>query len=171
MTSPPRTVEDENATTLSDVDVHTRPTTTTTERRPTTPEGSILIVSATTATMNEPTTTSELLGKDIQHTTSSDQIMTIGEVPDKESQNDVMVDSKLAITGIYLSGSSLVVSFVLAIAMFVLVVSRKRKAKESESANIRMSELTIETIKSTNASNIYCNISPTHSHEEKLDLM
>ena len=122
--------------------------------------------------MNEPTTTTELLGKDIEYTTLSDQTVTTGEVPDKK--NDVIVDSKLAIIGIYLSASSLALFIALAIAMFVLVVVllciRKRKTKESESENISMREFTTERIKSTDVSNIY--ISPTHSHcEEELDLM
>jgi hypothetical protein len=97
-------------------------------------------------------------------------------VPDKENDASiVIVDSKLAIIGIYLSGSSLA----LVIAMFVLVVvlhcTHKRKPKESESANIEltgMREFMIEAAKSKHTSNIY--ISPTHNHhssEEKLDLM
>jgi hypothetical protein len=94
-------VEDENATTLNDVDAHTRPTTTSTERRPTTPEDSISTTSTTT--MNEP------LGKDIEQTTSGDQTITVtGVVPDKKNDTSIVfVDSKLAIIGIYLSGSSL----------------------------------------------------------------
>jgi hypothetical protein len=46
--------------------------------------------------MNEP------LGKDIEHTTSSDRTMTTGVVPDKENDASiVIVDSKLAIIAIY----------------------------------------------------------------------
>ena len=183
-TSPLPTVEDENATTPSDVNVHTQPTKTTTERRPTTPEGSILTTSATTiVTMNEPTTTTELMGKDIEHTTSNDRIITTLVVPDKETDApNVIVDSKLAIIAIYISASCLALFFALAIAVFVLVVvllcTHKKKAKKSDSANIeltRMREFTTETMtqKSKYASNIY--ISPTHnnnySSEEKLDLM
>ena len=173
----PLTVKDENATTPSDVDAHTRPTA---ERASTMPEGSISTTSAstTTTTANKPITTTEILGKDIEHTTSSDQIT--GVVTDmKNDEPVVIVDSKLAIIGIYVSGSSLVLSFALPIAIFVLMVvlhyKCKRKAKESESANIeltRMREFTTETVKSKHASNIY--ISPTHnnnsSSEEKRDL-
>ena len=54
--------------------------------------------------MNEPTTTSESLGKDIKHTTSRDQ-KTTGVVPDGE--NDKSFAIKLAI---YLSASSLAIS-------------------------------------------------------------
>jgi hypothetical protein len=129
--------------------------------------------------MNEPTTTTELLHRDIEHTTSSDQTMTTGVVPDKENDASiVIVDSiyKLAIIGIYLSASSLALFFVLAIIIFVLVVvllcTRKRKAKESESANIeltRVREFTTESVKLKHASNIYT--SPTHNSDEKLDLV
>jgi hypothetical protein len=174
-TTDPLTVKDENATTPSDIDAPTQPSTT---GIPTTPEDSILITSSTT--MNETATTTELLGKDIEHTTSSGQTMTTRVVPDKESDASiVIVDSKFTIVAIYLSASSLALFFALAVAMFVLVVvllcKRKRKAKESESANIeltRVRELTTETMKSKQASNIYT--SPTHNHyssEGKLDLM
>jgi hypothetical protein len=102
-----------------------------------------------------------------------------GVAPDKENDGSiiVIVDSKLAIIGIYLTGSSLA----LVIALFVLVVvlhctyKNFKKAKQSESANIEltgMREFTIEAAKSKHASNIYT--SPTHNHhssEEKLDLM
>jgi hypothetical protein len=175
-TAPPLTVEGTNATTPSDVDAHTRPITITTDRRPTTPEGSI-----STTFMNEPTTTTESLRRDIEHTTISDRtIMTTVVVPDKKKDRSiVIVDSKLAI---YLSASSLAISFVLptiTIAIFTLVVvlfcTYKKKAKESDSANIEltgMREFTTETMKAKHASNIYT--SPTHNHhssEEKLDLM
>ena len=174
-TAPPLIVEEDNTTRRSDVNAHTQSTTATTKGRHTTPEGSIS-TTFTTVTMNEPTTTTELLGKDIEHTTSSDQIMTIGEVPDKKNDvSIVIVDSKWAIQ---LSASSLALFFALAIAMFVLVVvllcTHKRKAKEPESANIEltgMRESMTETVKSKYASNIY--ISPTHnnySSEEKLEV-
>jgi cbb3-type cytochrome oxidase subunit 3 len=144
------------------------------------PEGSILTTSTINNHMNEPTTTTELLGNDIEHTTSSGQVISIEVLLDKENDASiVIVDSKLAI---YLSASTLALLFVLAIiviAMFVLVVvllyTRKRKAKESESANIEltgMREIMIEAAKPKHASNIYT--SPTHNHhssEEKLDLM
>ena len=128
--------------------------------------------------MNEPTTTTESLGKDIEHTTSSNQ--TTGVVTDKKNDAPVViVDSKLAIIGIYyVSGSSLVLSFALPIAIFVLVMilhcKCKKKAKKSESANIELTgirEAMTETAKLEQASNIY--ISPTHNHhssEEKFDL-
>jgi hypothetical protein len=158
-TAPPLTMEDENATKPSDVDAPTRPITTmlTTEGRPTTPEGS----SATsTAAMNEPTTATEFLGKDFEHATSSDRTMTTGVVPDKENDASiVIVDSKLTIVAIYLSASCLALFIALAIGhMVVLLCTRKRKAKESESANIEltgMREFTTETMKSKQASNIY----------------
>jgi sensor c-di-GMP phosphodiesterase-like protein len=94
------------------------------------------------------------LGKDVEHTTSSDQTMTIEIVPDKENDASiVIVDSKLAIIGVYISATSLALSFALVIAMFVLVVvllcTCKRKDKESESANVEltgMRESTTETI-------------------------
>jgi hypothetical protein len=62
------------------------------------------------------------------------------------------------------------------VLVVVLLCTRKRKAKESEPAcaNIGMREFATETMKSEYASNIYCNISPTHNHysgDEKLDLM
>lgn len=128
--------------------------------------------------MNEPTTTTESLGKNIEHTTSSDRTITTlsGEVPDKN--NDVIVDSNLAIS---LSASSLAlfIALVIIAVLFVLVVvllcTHKRKAKEFVSANIeltRMREATAESVKSKHTSNIY--ISPTHSHhssEERRDLM
>jgi hypothetical protein len=182
MASPPLTVEDENATTSSDVDAHTWPTTTmlSTKRITTMPEGSTSIISTT---MDEPITTTESLGKDIEHTTSSGQVITIGVVPDKENDASiVIVDSNLATIGIYTSASSLALFFALAIiviamivVMVVLLCRHKRKAKESESANTeltRMREFTSETMKSKHTSNIYT--SPTHNHhssEVKLDLM
>jgi hypothetical protein len=107
--------------------------------------------------MNEPTTSTELLSKDIEYTSSIDPMMITGVVPDK--MTDVIVDFKLTI--LYLSASSLAMSFALptAILNFVLVVvllsTRKRKAKESESANTeltRMREFMTETVKSKQAS-------------------
>ena len=135
---------------ISDVDSRTPLTTSTKERGSTIPEGSISTTLNFTSTMNEPTTTTELLGINIEHTTSSDQTIT-GEVPDKN--NDVIVDSNLAIS---LSASSLAlfVALVIIAVLFVLVVvllcTRKRKVKEPESANIeliRMREATSDTMK------------------------
>ena len=68
-------------------------------------EGSSLTTSATT--INDPTSTTESLGKDIDHFTTRDQTET-GVVPDKENDvSIVIVDSKLAIT---LSATSLVIN-------------------------------------------------------------
>jgi hypothetical protein len=72
--------------------------------------------------MNEPTTSTELLNKDIEHmyTSSIDRMMTTGVVPDKMSDTSiiiVIVDFKLTV---YLSASSLAMSFALPTAIFVL---------------------------------------------------
>jgi hypothetical protein len=181
-TAPPLTMGDENATKPSDVDAPIHPITTmlTTEGRPTTPEGSS---TTSTAAMNEPTTAIESLDIDIEHTTLSDQTMTTGVVLDKENDASiVIVDSKLTIVAIYLSASSFALFVALTVAMFVrllvgLLCTHKRKAKESESANIELTgvrEFVTEAMKSKHASNIYT--SPTHNYyssEEKLvnDLM
>jgi hypothetical protein len=134
------------------------------------PEGSISTTSTATNNMNEPTTTTEFLGNDIEHTTLSDQTMTTGIVPDKENDASIVI-----VDSIYFSASSLALSFALAIAMFVLVVvlvcTRKRKAKESESANIELTGMREFTTEASNSS-IYT--SPTHgllSSEEKRDSM
>ena len=152
----------------NDVDAHTRPTTTSTERIPTMAEGSNLTsYTTTTVTVNEPTTTTESLGKDI-HTTSRDQ-KTIGVVPDGENDKSFVI--KLPI---YLSASSVAISLASPILLLgvVLFRTRKRKAKVSESASIEltgMRESTTETVKPKHTSNIY--MSPIHNHyssEEKL---
>ena len=96
------------------------------------PEGSFLMTSATN--MDEPTSTTESLGKDIDHYTTTDQTTT-GITQNKKSDvSVVVVDSKLSI---YLSAASLAMSVALPVVIctFVLVVVlfcvHKRKAKES----------------------------------------
>jgi hypothetical protein len=87
--------------------------------------------------------------------------MITGVVSDKMTDTSiiiVIVDFKLTV---YLSASSLGMSLALPTAIFVLqwwycsLATCKRKAKESESANIeliRMREFTTETVKSKHAS-------------------
>ena len=172
-TVPMSTIEDTNITTTSG-DTRTLPTTVIKGIASTMPESSLQTNPATT--VNKPTTTTELLGKNIDHSISTDQTAT-----ESDKKGDVYVviaesDSKV---NTVLSATSLALFLVLAIAMFILVVvllcAHKRKSKGSKSAKVelkKMSGFTMKTTESIHVSSTYT--SPIHTHycsEEKVDIM
>ena len=101
-------------------------------------ESSISITSA--SAVNKPITTTESLGRDIDHFTTLDETMT---VTTKELVENnilvVIVDSKL---NTVLSATALAMVLVVAVVVFVLVVvqicAHKRKAMVSKSAQIEL---------------------------------
>ena len=173
VTDPTSTMEENTNIITVSGDTHTLPTTIIKSRTSTTSEGSFLTTSATT--MNELTSTTESLGKDIDHFTTRDQTET-GVVSDKENDVSIaIVDSKLAIS---LSATSLASFTVLTVVVFAHILvyyAHKRKAIESKSAKIKltkMKELTTKTISPTHSFNTYA--SPVHDRycsEEKVDMM
>ena len=171
-TVPTSTMEDTNIITTSG-GTHTLPTTMIKGTTSTMPEGSYLTTSATS--MNEPTSTTESLDKDIDHFTTRDQTET-GVVPGKENDvSVVIVDSKLAIT---LSVTNLAMFIVLAVVVLVHILVHcvhKRQTKESKSAKVeltKMKELIAKTTSPMHTLNTYA--SPVHNRycsEEKVDMM
>ena len=137
------------------------------------PEYSFLTTSATT--MNEPTSTTESLGEDIDRITTRDQTTT-GFVLDKKNTIDlsvVIADSKLAIILSAMNLAMFLVSAVIILFVVLLVYIHKRKAKEQKSAEIKltkMRELTMKLINPTPTLNAYT--SPVYyCSEETVDLM
>ena len=141
----------------------------------------LLIPTEPPTTMNEPTTTTESLGKEgANHFTSIDKTET-GVVPsDKENDIDSTVNTdpkfNLAIT---LLATNLAMFILLAMVVFVLVLvllcGHKGKAKEAKSAKVehtKIKELETKDISPMHTFNAY--ESPVHSHycsEEKVDIM
>ena len=137
------------------------------------PEGLFSTTSA--ITMNNPTSTTESVGSDIDHFTTGDQTITTTEL-ESDKKGDVYVviaDSKL---NTVLSATALAIVLVVVLVLVVAIVFpcvHKRRAEESKSAKIEltnMKELTIENM--SPAHNTYT--SPVHNHyfsEEKSDIM
>ena len=172
-TAPMSTMEDTNNIITTSGGTHTLPTIMIKGIVSTMPEGSFLTTSATS--VNEPTSTTESVGKDIDHFTTREQTET-GVVPDKEDHiSIVIVDSKLAIT---LSATNLAMFIVLAVFVFVqchilvvLLCVHKRKSKSAKVKLTRMKELTTKTTSPMHTFNTYT--SPIHDRycsEEKVDV-
>lgn len=138
------------------------------------PEGSLHTVPATT--VNRPTSTTESLGNENDHSITTDQTGTTELESDNKGDVYVVIaeyDSKL---NTVLSAATLALFLVLAISMFVLVVvllyAHKRKSKGSKSTKIELTKMTGLTMNPKNDSNTYT--SPIHTHyccEEKVDIM
>ena len=146
------------------------------------PEGPFLTTSA--ITVNEPTSTPESLGRDIDQFTTRNQTTASTELGSDKNGDGVYIvieksDPKL---NTVLSATSLVIVLVLAVVVLVLVVAmvflcaHKRRPEESKSAKIeltKMGELTAkETMSPAHTFNTYA--SPVHNRycsEEKVDIM
>ena len=175
--SPPVIVTMENTNMTTSNDTQTSLTTTIKETS-TMQDGSLSTASA--ITMNNPTSTTESLGRDVDHFTTRDQTTATTEL-ESDKKGDVYVvisesDSKL---NTVLSATALALFLVLSVVVFVLVVflcTHNRRAKESKSTKIeliKMEELTEkENISPAHNFNTY--VSPVHnrySSEEKVDIM
>ena len=176
-TAPMSTMEDTNIISTSG-DTRTLPTTMIKGIASTMPEGSFLTTSATI--MNEPTSSTESLGRDIDQFTTRDQITTTELESDKKSDVYILnADIKL---NTVLSATSLALFLVLSVFMFVVVVAivllclHKRRPEESNSAKIELTKMGELTAKETTspAHTFNTNTSPVHNHycsEEKVDIM
>ena len=102
-------------------------------------------ITTSATTMNKPTSTTESLGKDIDHFTTRDQTRLVSEKKDVIDVAVVNKDYNLKLhLAISLSATFLTLFLILAVAMFVqegLFYTCIREAKESKSAEVELTKM------------------------------